>query len=362
MPPAKVPYVLGKLDCQLIRYPIMALSTKAVPDTSAETVAARWFVEVTGISRSNPPCPNPWAAALATSGPSSSAGDARSLPNLMQFDAEGSPISAPKTVLAAQGVVIGLKARAVDDGRTYLIESITDNGIVGLKLIGIDGSMGPAMLAGFTEFTSTYTIVANEAPPALFDWPVVDVMVCPAYEQEIHRCRLSIAMSDFYDSCEHPTLTIKDTPQRGVFVGGKHGVGKLVLPLAATKTVVLDDQVQTSKPRFPTYARAGGGPTGYHYCFVGPGFKGFFAAAWACQTKSEEEECNAKIALKASKTPGWKVPVVTNTKPLKPGEEIIVFKQAVQKPSPKARSILKRSFDCAPPSTTGPNGRPRRLH
>ena len=158
---------------------------------------------------------------------------------------------------------------------------------------------------------------------------------------------------------EEPSLTVQLQPRKGMFVGDKMASGKLVLPLASSRLAVF---ARSSKlPGFPSHGEAGTPMKDLAFCFVNPGFKEKFAAAWAIDTVTDEDEANCEIKmrvpLKSSDLPGYRLPCVVNTKPLTAGAELKIFKAKPEKAEKVAKG-LKRSFEPTDYATiTGPSAK-----
>ena len=127
--------------------------------------------------------------------------------------------------------------------------------------------------------------------------------------------------------------------------------------MAASAKIVVFDAQSGKIPQFPSAAPAecSHGHQTDRYAFLSPGFKGYFAPAWAVRCSEDDEECNAELTTKhcpkdvladprdgSARWSFYMLPVIVNTKMIPAGGEVVLKKEKIV--VEKEKKGLKRSM------------------
>ena len=313
--------------------------------------AAEWYEnELRGNGLSRPLQPNPWGAHLtpvaaeALPGPSGSKGSKGCSHVVIDFDQEGGPIDARRTILAAQTIEGGTLVVRKSTGKTFMVQKVTDEGVVSLAGVGPDKALGALFDCSYDSFRTHYE-VADKATAVWRLWEDVNIFDDPTLDQEFWRTWVFQTMysyvEDLYKSVT--AVRIQVEPRRAVFADAKFLKDRLLLPLLSTRVQAFSGKIEYS---FPNYARVE--LTDYQkmvICFLPGSFKGKFAPGWAVHPVSDAEEANCVIKMKpVPEEQGIRVPVIVNTKTIAKGTELKVFKKKVEK-NEKPDKSTKRITD-----------------
>ena len=134
-------------------------------------------------------------------------------------------------------------------------------------------------------------------------------------------------------------MQVRSKPTRGVFAMEAHKAKTLtIIPLALSLKLV---EGTDNPPFFMTYS-------GKRYSINNPG-KDLISIAFLVRSSNKEEECNCTIKKLKSEADDYptiiECTVITNTKKIGVGDELVIFRDKVVKPAQKKCSV---ALPCMP--------------
>ena len=326
---------LGRLDVFMVR---LVLNKKDGIDgiETVHDVAKRFMAELGG-------------EAVKKHGPAASS---RAQPNVVQYDGDGTPVSTGMLAVKTAGYAEGLAVKNKDSGELHTIEKISNDGCVSLK------SMQTSAVTEVScdEFMNTFRIT-NEKFQMFEGWSDQAPSKQWFYKEHTDRAIIAVALQSMAHGVATPKLRIMLKPSKSVFADDSYTVGKLVLVPETTK-VIFDDRASNAMK---------GSIAGSAMFQLLPNFSETFAVpAWIVKSTDDPDVANMKIATRkvAVSTAGdaievsfpkhVNIPVMTNSKKLKAGDELFVFREAPEKVATTAKRPLNLKVDHAPKAKAKP--------
>jgi hypothetical protein len=250
------------------------------------------------------------------------------------------------------GYAEGLAVKNKDSGELHTIEKISNDGCVSLK------SMQTSAVTEVScdEFMNTFRIT-NEKFQMFEGWSDQAPSKQWFYKEHTDRAIIAVALQSMAHGVATPKLRIMLKPSKSVFADDSYTVGKLVLVPETTK-VIFDDRASNAMK---------GSIAGSAIFQLLPNFSETFAVpAWIVKSTDDPDVANMKIATRkvAVSTAGdaievsfpkhVNIPVMTNSKKLKAGDELFVFREAPEKVATTAKRPLNLKVDHAPKAKAKP--------
>mgnify|MGYP003331150062 CR=1 FL=1 len=151
----------------------------------------------------------------------------------------------------------------------------------------------------------------------------------------------SFLLEELVDAHEEPKVQVRSKPTRGVFAMEAHKAKTLtIIPLALSLRLV---EGTDCPPLFMTYS-------GKRYSISNPG-KDLPTLAFLVRSSTREEDCNCTLKKVKSKDDDYRsiieCTVITNTKKIGVGDELVILRDKVVKPAPN-KNVLSPWHACRP--------------
>jgi hypothetical protein len=269
-------------------------------------------------------------------------------PNVVQYNDDGSPMSTGMLAVETAGFSEGMTAKNKESGELHVIKSISSDGCVTLTSLHTSAITEVQS----EEFINAYRI-SSETFQVFDAWESQAPSNQVSYQEHVLRASIAVALASLAKETELAKLRLVLKPSRSVFAESAYNVGKLTLVPETTK-VVFDDR-STSALK---------GVAGGKDFYLLPTFTETFAApAWIVKPTADADVANMKastrkvtVAVESGETVAL-IPVVTNSKKIKVGDELFVFREAsakvamqtkrtlnlkVEAPKSKAKAVAKK--------------------
>ena len=261
------------------------------------------------------------------------------VPNVVQYDALGSPVGAASLAMRSDGFDVGTVVKSTCDLKAgtyglFKITKINEDGGVQMKSMQSD----EVVSVTFDQFHCAYK-KTNESYDQFSDWQERIPSKQSAYADAVDRAFVLTAVSVLAASNDPADLMVMRSPEKAVFTQAAVATGKLQL-VPETLKISFENKVGSFK-----------GTVGGRDFYLQPSFSADFAAvAWLVKGKSDDESVNMAVVLKKvfvtvgqDKKVTVMVPVLQNTCKLKQGDELIMKKEEVA-----AKSGNKRLLNLQP--------------
>lgn len=313
----------GKLDTTIVRF----LLKKPMPDNfKSLTDVASSFVMELRVLQPGADIKDQWGK---SSPASSSAGPdvTKVVSNVVSYDADGNAIGVHRSTLQNKGFVVGTIVET-SNGTQSTISCIDADGTVHL-----DKGSRVKFVKFLTEYNIAKTVVEN-----IEEWEAQVPELNASWVDATIKAKIQCALDYEGVAVGTPQLTIQVKPVKSVFTKQSFPVGKLVLLPQSQRFVSLSKG--TSAPPGALKVEFSGVEFDKDFYILPTFSKSFIVPAWAIKTVDNEDDANmaivqraVNVAIKISKAKALSIsiPSIVNTKALKPGDELTLFKPAVAK-------------------------------
>lgn len=267
----------------------------------------------------------PWSA--ESSDAASSAAPAGQVPNFVQYTSEGSPIAPEQLSLKSSGFKVGATVRKSDGPLCEIVEFGSDGDVTVRNL----SDTAETMTIDYQTFTSQFRLTSATIE-VMSTWQDRAPAKQSVYAEARNKAYVLSALAHL-GSTSTTELKIQLKPTRGVFADCNFANGKLCVVPETLKMVTSPASAQNGLECVITLSGIKSS------VWLLPSFSETFASpAWAVRSVSDTSEANVAVSKKtvAIDVGGCKVsvqvPVLTNTKKIRSGDELLIYKE----PSVKA--------------------------
>jgi len=274
-------------------------------------------------------------------------GAAIEVPNIAQYDSTGRPIAAFRTTVLARGFAEGCSVyrfTAIDQSQSKII-SIGSDGKVTLVPFAHDGAPASDEMrysVAFEEFLGNFKVAKKKYEPA--PWPENSTRKSEQYTNITLKSMVVIALHDLDKSSADPNVRVQAQPRPAVFATATIA-SKELLMVPATMALSAEDD---SKKRATFCCKITGSDQLFN--LMPQKTKECAAPCWYVRASDDADEANVTIKnvnmymSRASDTKTGRgkvhvisIPCLTNNKKIEIGDEIVMFKEAEEKPDPSSK-------------------------
>ena len=331
---------LGRLDTFVVH---LVLAKRNVTFKSVEEVGAAFVKDLMQAAPAHGAISSPWSSGEASS--ASAAGQSQ-IPNYIQYDEHGEAVAAEPLSLKTHGYSEGDMVKDTNGMLFQLVSMHVDH--VVLRAVLPDGQSGKQENVDYDRFGTDYRKTSAKVE-VMADWADRIPLKQAAYQETSAKAYITIAMLH-YSGESSSGLRINTKPVRSVFAEEAFAANKLCL-------VPHTNRIAGANV-------AGQAPVGGLECLVAPHGRqekrkfyamptfgeSFVAAAWAVRTTVDQEHANVTVVKKQvsvsvagkgqpDSTVDVSLPILTNPKRIKVGEELLIYAPPAAKKEPQKQAI-----------------------
>ena len=275
--------------------------------------------------------------------------------NVVQYDEEGSASGIVRATFLNKGFKIGMCVilKKPDKFQQWKVQDVTDDGVVELATINIDGIVQVSDISRCTLFEFEDRFKESKQVEYVEAFPKNDIKNNSELNNMFHRSLAITAMYQLAQKLKEDSYDCKIMmkPLRGVYASRDYEAGKFMVP-PTTFSVSAESDSTKQCPR--SSVEVSFDMANSPRVFLNPTTSSEKAANpfWAIRDSSEKKECNCEfteyiikikmptITSNFGTTQEVKLQIITSTKAIKTGSEVVVFKPAAPTKVGKIKSSI----------------------
>ena len=322
--------IMGRFDVLVVR--VVLDKPRPTHIKKVESVAGQALADLSGLAPDFE-FENPWKSHIIEQ---SEEPTVDVMNNVFEYDENGQVESINKIELIAKGFEPGAKVKK--DGRIFKIDHIDDDGSIFVRPMNVDGTYEKNLIkTNIESFLAKYTKTSEGRA-------MLKITASNMYHSNLdivlNAARSSIFTDAFHLHAKHsPEVTIKSEPEKAVYVNRNYAKGVLKLVFGLPSTSQIKESKGVDVPYGAIHLK--GHESKSKLYFVPTMSKDIIVpASWVKVSTTSKSDATVHIDYMKYKDSTIEIPYLTNSIPLKKGDELIRYLA----PKKKSESVVDRSL------------------